>query len=224
MLQLLNHYTLLADLFSYPEADIRDRVERVQVFLTRTYPAAGEILEGFPAVFSRTRLIELQELYIRSFDVQAITTLDIGYILFGDDYKRGAMLVNLNREHEQVGNPCNNELADHLPNVMRLIPLLEDEEFRAELVDRLLAPALRKIIAEFDPGKIEQKEKVYRKHHKTLIDSPGESRIVYRLPLMALYNVIQKDFHVTREIEPEQSSDFLKGIGTEIELEPVNDN
>ncbi|MCH8275947.1 MAG: hypothetical protein IIA50_00190 [Bacteroidetes bacterium] len=215
----MEHYTRFADLFSYPKTDYCEKVEGVQSYLDEHYPRAGALLEDFTAAISGTPLFELEELYIRSFDVQAITTLDIGYILFGDDYKRGAMLVNMNREHKQVGNPCYNELADHLPNVLRLLPLLEDDAFRTELVDRLLAPALQKIIGEFDPGKIEQKQKVYRKHHRTLIESPAGSRTIYRLPLMALYSVIQEDFHLREEIEPQQSSDFLKGIATEIKLE-----
>jgi hypothetical protein len=33
-------------------------------------------------------------LFTRSFDVQAVTTLDLGYIVFGEDYKRGELLVN----------------------------------------------------------------------------------------------------------------------------------
>lgn len=216
----MDHYTLLADLFSYPGPDVIEQVERVQVYLDEHYPKAAVKLEEFTKVVSRASLIELEELYIRSFDVQAVTTLDIGYVLFGDDYKRGAMLVQLNREHAEVDNPCYDELADHLPNVLRLLPLLTDADFRRELVDMLLAPALYKIIGEFDPDKIDKKEKVYKRHHRTLIESSKEYRTIYRLPLMALYSVIEQDFDLTVQKPPEISSDFLKSIGTEIELEP----
>ena len=68
------------------------------------------------------------ELYLRTFDVQAITTLDIGYVLFGEDYKRGALLAGLSAEHKKVSNDCGIELADHLPNVLRLLPKMEAGE------------------------------------------------------------------------------------------------
>ena len=74
------------------------------------------------------RTLDLQELHTRTFDVQSLTTLDIGYVLFGDDYKRGALLSNLNQEHSRAENDCRGELADHLPNLLRLIPKLKDQD------------------------------------------------------------------------------------------------
>jgi len=64
--------------------------------------------------------------------VQAVTTLDVGFILFGDDYKRGEMLVNISREIKEVGHDCGNELADHLPNILFLVSRMEDYELREE--------------------------------------------------------------------------------------------
>ena len=53
--------------------------------------------------FDPEALDEVQEVFTRSFDVQSITTLGVGYVMFGDDYKRGEMLVNLNRELRDAG-------------------------------------------------------------------------------------------------------------------------
>lgn len=215
----LAHYTLLADLFQYPDTRFADRVKRVQAFLDGQYPEAGVVLNGFTAFTDQASLTEQEELFTRSFDVQAVTTLDLGYVLFGDDYKRGALLVNLNREHKDAGNPCYNELADHLPNVLRLLPKMQDAGLRAELVEKIVAPALRKMIDEFDPEKISRKKKVYLKHHKTWIERSEDYGTIYRSTLLALYTVLVKDFHVTETAPPRPSSDFLKNIGTEIELE-----
>ena len=122
-----------------------------QAFLDRQYPEAGAALNAFTGFVSHASLVEQEELFTRSFDVQAVTTLDLGYVLFGDDYKRGALLVNLNREHREAGNPCHNELADHLPNVLRLLPKLQDAALRDELVDRDrcgIAGAIRFVVDE----------------------------------------------------------------------------
>jgi nitrate reductase assembly molybdenum cofactor insertion protein NarJ len=214
-----DHYARLAVLFEYPDEYLAGKADEVADSTRERYPEAAEGLSEFADYVNQNDIYDLEEIFLRSFDVQAITTLDIGYVLFGDDYKRGAVLVNLNREHRQVGNPCYSELADHLPNILRLIPLLEDDDFRVELVDRLVAPALRKIIREFSPGKIEAKQRVYRKHHKTLIDASEQFRTIYRQPLEALYAIIEADFELSEEAPPEASSDFLKKIGTEITLE-----
>ncbi|GMQ82785.1 MAG: hypothetical protein BMS9Abin05_2247 [Rhodothermia bacterium] len=222
MQENLDHYSLLADLFVYPESDFGDRVRCVQNFLDDSFPEAGARLEPFTEFAESATTTELEELFLRSFDVQSITTLDIGYVLFGDDYKRGAVLVNLNREHAQVSNPCNSELADHLPNVLRLLPLLADVEFRFELVDRIVAPALRKIIGEFDPRKIDAKNKVYMRHHNTLIESSDEYGVLYQSPLQSLFAVLESDFELSDPQPPSATSEFLKNIDTEIQLEEVD--
>jgi nitrate reductase molybdenum cofactor assembly chaperone len=215
----LQHYLFLADLFRYPDTEFVGRVKNVQQLLDGRYPEAAETLRDFTEYTERATLLELEELYVRSFDVQAVTTLDIGYVLFGDDYKRGAVLVNLNREHREVDNPCFNELADHLPNVLCLLPKLLDTELCDQLVDQIVAPAVRKIISEFDPNRISKKKKVYLRHHKTWIERSEDYGSFYQKPLIALYTVMAEDFQVTEVAPSRPSADFLKNIGTEIELE-----
>lgn len=212
-------YPMLAELFHYPDADFADRVERAQAVLDGQYPDAACELQPFTAFAAQASVVTLEELFTRSFDVQAVTTLDIGYVLFGDDYKRGALLVNLNREHREAGNDCGSELADHLPNVLRLLPKMQDVDLRVELVEKLILPALQKIIRAFDPKKIERKKKVYLKHHKTWIERPDDYGTIYQQPLRALYVVLQTDFHAEASELPQPSADFLQHIGTEIALE-----
>ncbi len=71
--------------------------------------------------------------------------------MFGDDYKRGELLVNLNREHGAAGIDCGDELPDHLPNVLRLLARWEDRELAAEFAEEILHPALERMVAEFEP-------------------------------------------------------------------------
>ena len=123
----IKYYSLIANLFEYPGEDFTAKVKKVQTSLDEHYPEAGKLLVPFTDFMSKANLITQQELFIRSFDVQAVTTLDLGYVMFGDDYKRGELLVNLNREHREVKNDCGVELSDHLPNVLRLLPKMKDD-------------------------------------------------------------------------------------------------
>jgi len=214
-------YARLAGLFAYPQVGFVGEVVAVQGFLDQTCAEAAAELVEFTQFASQAALSELEELYTRSFDVQAVTTLDLGYVLFGDDYKRGELLVNLNREHKQAGVDCGDELPDHLPNVLRLLDTMDNLDLREELVQKIVAPALRKIIGEFDPEKLEKKNTIYKKHHKTLIERSARHGIIYQKPLRALYAVLQQEFgtrmHDTtaRAVVPGQSR-FLKSIGTEM--------
>ena len=227
------HYSHVAELFDFPGPELAPRGRALLDFLRENYPdAALEVEQFLDAIPERT--LDLQELHTRTFDVQSLTTLDIGYVLFGDDYKRGALLSNLNQEHSRAQNDCRGELADHLPNLLRLIPKLKDQDLLDELVREILVPALTLMIREFDPERIVKKNASYRKHYKTLIDpAPGGDSTIYCRTLKALMHVLAKDFQVTETITQlsdwssrPQTVDFLRLVEKEMDIEreanPVN--
>ena len=227
------HYSHAAELFDFPGPEFAVRGRALLALLRENYPAAAVEVEHFlDAIPEKT--LDLQELHTRTFDVQSLTTLDIGYVLFGDDYKRGALLSNLSREHAQAENDCGRELADHLPNVLRLIPKLKDQNLLDELVRQILVPALMLMIREFEPGRIEKKNAAYQKHYKTLIDPACASdSTVYCRALKAVMHVLGKDFQVTEMMTRlsdwsgrPQTADFLGLVRKEMDIErnanPVN--
>jgi len=217
--KLSGPYHSLANLFIYPGKGYQDEVKLVQKFLEKNYKEAADILEPFSTFVESTTLHTLEELYTRSFEVQAITTLDLGYLLFGDDYKRAELLVNLNKEHNEVKNDCGNELADHLPNVLRLLPLLKDNELRNELVNMVVAPALIKILDDFKPERLLAKNKVYLKHHKTLIDQPADYALIYQIPVEVIMYFISNDFDLHGVDQSKKDASFLGALSDEMELE-----
>ncbi|HJN77238.1 MAG TPA: hypothetical protein QGF58_25155, partial [Myxococcota bacterium] len=168
--------------------------------------------------FPEIALNETQEIITRSFEVQSITTIDVGYVMFGDDYKRAELLVNLNREHRNVGIELGTELSDHLPTVLRLIPRWQDKELAEEFVQQILHPALLRMIQEFHPERIERRNALYVKHHKTLIATSELRATMYRRVLSALRKVLSEDYEFVFEPPPEQSSEFLRSIKRELEI------
>lgn len=90
----------------------------------------------------------MEELYTRTFDIQAVCHLEVGYVLFGEDYKRGHLLVKMQGLHQEYGNDCGTELADYLPNILTLLPRMDHEE-AGELVGKLVEPAVAKMIQGF---------------------------------------------------------------------------
>lgn len=218
-------YAALAGLFDFPGPDyhaqaraLRDRV------VAAGYAEAAAELRLFVDVIPDSANA-LQELYTRTFEVQSLTTLGIGYVLFGDDYKRGDLLANLNREHTLVSNDCQGELADHLPNVLRLIPLLTDEELRGELVMELLLPALSLMIREFDAERVGKKNANYQKHYKTLIEIPaGTDGTIFCRAFKAVLMIVSHDFDAIPPSAAElgarhKGSDFLGMLEKELEIE-----
>ena len=214
----LKHYESLADMFDYPGPGLQERIRAARKALEGRYPEAALELGEFARLLPPA-VAELQEIHTRSFEVQSITTLDVGYVAFGDDYKRGELLVNLNREHSAVGVDCGSELPDHLPNVLRLMARWQDPELVDEFVQEILVPALRKMLREFGPDRMEQRNALYEKHYKTLIATAAERATMYRHALAALLAVVEKDFRPADESDALQSNDFLRSIGREMEID-----
>lgn len=216
--QLLD-YNKISGLFVFPQKDdYADNVKDIQQYLNKMLPDIGNVLQAFTDVISNVTKHELEDLYLRSFEVQSITTLDIGYVVFGDDYKRGELLVNLNKEHQTYGIDCGVELADNLANVLKLINLIEDSELLNDLVSKIIAPALKKMIQGFGDDQLLAKEKIYIKHHKTLLDK-HESFTIYKHALIALYKALEYDFDIKTQEQPQRSGGFLSSIEQEITLE-----
>ena len=222
LIKNITHYALLADVFEYPTEDYPQRVHAVREQLSARWPKAARALTQFLELLPENDLVKMQELFIRSFDVQAVTTLDIGYVLFGDDYKRGELLSNLNREHIAARVDCGHELADHLPNVLKLLAKLVDAELIDELVRDIIAPAVNKMIDEFDDKRIQKKNESYQKHYKTLIETPVaniEVATLYKFTLKSLFEVLKNDFGVVEQIPIAMTSDFLRSVSNENEIE-----
>jgi nitrate reductase assembly molybdenum cofactor insertion protein NarJ len=216
--QLLD-YSKISNLFVFPQKeDYISHVNDIQQYLDKKLPDVGKILHPFTDVMSHVSKYELEELYLRTFEVQSITTLDIGYVVFGDDYKRGELLVNLGKEHRRYGVDCGDELADNLSNVLKLINLIEDAELLDDLVSKIIAPALNKMIQGFGEGQISAKEKVYIKHHKTLLHK-HKYFTIYKNALLTLYKALEHDFNIKVQEQPLRSGGFLSSIKQEIILE-----
>mgnify|MGYP007063413514 CR=1 FL=1 len=224
-MSLRPHYGLFAPLFEYPDESYREHLRVAQLGLEASHPAAAEQLNAFADllpivddVHPEIALNALQEIFTRSFEVQSITTLDVGYVIFGDDYKRAELLVNLNREQRTIDNDCGSELSDHLPNVLRLMVGWADLDLAEEFVQQILHPALQRMIEEFHPERMEVRNELYKKHHKTLIVSAATRTTMFRHLLKALYETLAQDYEFTWEAPPERSSEFLRSIRREMEI------
>jgi len=215
----INHYKKLARLFQYPRTDYKERVKEAETVLTELYPETLTTFKQFSDFVFNSSHNEITEIFTRTFDVQAITTLDVGYVLFGDDYKRGELLVNLNREHREAANECTDELADNLANLLSLLPKMQNHGIRDELVEMIIMPGLIKIINEFDTKNINLKNKIYKKQYKTIIEQSEDYGRIFLIPLMVVYKIIENDFGYIKPIEENNKNTFTDAITSEIEID-----
>ena len=130
-------YENLADLIEYPNTDWDSKIAANR---------ADDLLTEFRARIATLSLSEAQELYTRTFDLNPICALEVGYHLFGENYKRGEFLANLRETAAPFDLGQANQLPDYLPVLLRLLSKLKDEDLRGSLIGECLVPALDKML------------------------------------------------------------------------------
>src|SRR6185295_13689937 len=143
----MNHlFETLASLLEYPTGDLNLRVERAKQWLTIQKPEVAVQFISFRRKIRAFSVDKLEELYTQTFDLNPVCTLDIGYHLFGENYKRGELLAKLRETEAPFELGQANQLPDHLPVLLRLVAKLEDQELRLALIGEILIPALAKML------------------------------------------------------------------------------
>lgn len=135
-----------------------------------------------------------EELFLKTFELQAICQLELGYVLFGEDYKRGMLLAGLKDEHRRVGHDCGVELPDHLANVLELMELIDDPDLARDLGEQVLIPALRAMLGGFDDGRIRQRVELLKKQHEAVLQEELNYGNPYRHVLAALLLLAEAEY------------------------------
>ena len=174
MLSRPERYDGLAVLLEYPRDD--GFAERLLSYMNRLpdeYETSVQALRPFYELVLPMGAGEVQELYTRTFDIDPVCTLEVGWHIYGEDYARGAFLVKMRellREHNILET---RELPDHLSHCLMLLARLSGER-ADDFVARFLLPGMKKMFAGFD-----KKESPYRSlleavHGMTRVDHDVE--------------------------------------------------
>src|SRR6266508_3084650 len=144
---MTDNYETFADLLEYPDDRWAARVESA-----RAISGDCAALCDFIADVAPLPLSDLQELYTRTFDLNPVCALEIGYHLFGENYKRGEFLANLRETEALFDLGQEHQLPDYLPVLLRLLTKLEDDELRGALIGECMIPALGKMMKALGQG------------------------------------------------------------------------
>lgn len=137
----------LGELLRYPDAGYPERLDAAIGL------AAGrdcrQALDRFQQQVGALSVSQLQELYIQTFDLSPLCSLEVGWQLYGEDYARGSFLVYMRTQLQATGVAERGELPDHLAHVlpaMAGMPAAKADELRTGGV----LPALKKMLATFE--------------------------------------------------------------------------
>ncbi len=144
-MEILN---LFADVLIYPQNSYK---ENAQELINSFEPdsAESEMMLPFSKYIGATDLAQIEELFTRTFDMNKTACLELGWHLYGEEYKRGEFLVKMRQALEEFHIPESVELPDHMSHCLKLLAVLEEEE-AAIFAREYLGQALETIISGFD--------------------------------------------------------------------------
>ena len=129
----------LAELLRYPNEDLARRVAHAIDALIEDRDALEEVTAFYDEVENVT-VCGMEELYTRTFDLNPVATLDLGWHLYGEQYERGRFLAELREREVKAGIDAGTELPDHITAILLLIAATHDDKLAAHV-----RPALEKI-------------------------------------------------------------------------------
>ena len=185
-------YPHFAPLLRYPRSGL-DAALRGCADALAPYPDSAQAFAAAAAALHALDAAGREELFLKTFELQAICSLEVGYTRFGEDYKRGMFLAGLKDEHRRAGHDCGDELPDHLGNVLELLPALDDE-LRRELAEQVLIPALRAMCDDFDEARLRQRLDTLKKRGEMVLQEALHFGNPYRALLRALALRLEADY------------------------------
>ncbi|HSB04976.1 MAG TPA: molecular chaperone TorD family protein, partial [Thermodesulfobacteriota bacterium] len=144
-------YQLFAQILGYPTPSLPHQINECISLLTSVKREAVPMLDEFRALLEVTPLDRMEEVYTRTFDLQAICQPYVGCQLFGNGSQRGMFMAGLKEHYETCEFSTGNELPDHLSTMLRFAPNCAKAE-REELISECLVPAVKKMVSGFEDG------------------------------------------------------------------------
>ncbi len=141
------HFDALAALLAYPDRDYFAQIRRCQATLADD-PESGLLLGRFADAVGPMSIETLQELFIQTFDLSPVCTLEVGWHLYGENYERGTFLVHMREQLRQYGLTESYDLPDHLSHVLAVLGRMESD-IACEFAGRYVMPALAKMLEGF---------------------------------------------------------------------------
>ena len=145
---------------AYPREGFRASVTNCRERLQSVDEEAAAALGAFCDATGDLDQNGLEELYTRTFDLNPVCTLEVGWHLYGEQYRRGRFLVQARDLLQRVGIEEQGELPDHLMSLLPAVACL-DPENAAVFAGTYMVPAVDKMLSGLE-GKANPYEQVLR--------------------------------------------------------------
>ncbi|MEK7264078.1 MAG: molecular chaperone TorD family protein [Bacteroidota bacterium] len=151
-------YDTFSRMFSYPDYRYREILKESHEVLNtffikkeRKQSGSAETKVQVELFFQQVQKFsdtDFEELYTRTFDINPVANLELGWHLYGETYERGTFLVMMRDFLRRCNIEESTELPDHLTHVLLVLGRMEKEEADF-LAEKYVLPSLIKISESF---------------------------------------------------------------------------
>ena len=156
----------LGPILAYPRDGYRTAVTECRELLRDTDEEAAAAFDAFCSTTGDLSQTELEELYTRTFDLNPVSTLEVGWHIYGEQYRRGRFLVQARDLLQRVGIDEQGELPDHLMSLLPAVARIRPED-AAIFAGTYLVPAVDKMLSGLE-GKENPYEQVLKAARRIL--------------------------------------------------------
>ena len=149
---------LFAELLEYPHPGLAKTARECVAQVTPESAEAAALIDDFASFVERTPHDTLEEVFTATFDLDARCHPYIGYHLFGEDYKRSALMLELKDLFRRYDFECGIELPDHVAVLLRFMSVCPDQELVTEIGREALVRTLEPMTVEAEPDPAEEDE------------------------------------------------------------------
>ena len=133
---------LIASTLEYPQEDFPEKINELsnRVENLNTKDSSVSLLKKFAEFVNTHKIEELQELYVKTFEVNPVCSLYASIHLFGEEsFKRSDFMARLKQAYNEYGMTFNEkELPDFIPIILRFIAYLKDEKRLGDFIKRCI--------------------------------------------------------------------------------------
>ena len=184
---------LFAELLEYPAPGVADLARECRRLVAPENPQAAALLAEFAAFVERTPHSTVEEIFTSTFDLNASCHPYVGYHMFGEAYKRSALMLELQDRFREHNFDPGVELPDHIAVLLRFMSLNPDAELTAEIARDALVPTLEPMTSPPEVAEVEEGEEA-----PEVFDMGDDWRRV----LQALRLILQARYGMPEEIVP----------------------
>jgi nitrate reductase delta subunit len=144
--------SILAEAFRYPSRDRLSNISEAINALPRE--AARSALNVFVERAGRLSLVQWQELYTRTFDINPCAPPYVAFVIWGQSYNRGRFMAKLGSAMRALGIDLDGELPDHLVPLLRYLDRASDPITELNPIMELALRSIHNRLKKADPNSI----------------------------------------------------------------------